>query len=514
MKNNSSGIDTHRLAINMFFSIVAFILNIAINFFVAPYITSKFGSEAYGFVKLANDFASYASLISIALNSMASRFIMIDREKGNSINANKYYSSVMYANVILSIILVIPSVLCVFYINNILKIPQILLKEVKITFFITFMNFIINLLFSIYSNCFYISNRLDISSIKQAESNIIRVMIIVIMLFLFTPHISYVALGTLVSTMYLCIINYTYSKKLTPDLEISARYFDFKKLLEILSSGIWNSITKLSQIFSSGLDLLITNLFVNAQMMGYLSVAKTIPNLITTFNSTIANVFSPNLMQLYAKNDIENLKKAIKLSMKSMCIFVTIPNAILITMGEDFFRLWVPDQPAYLLNILSILTVINSCVTGPAQPLYQIFTITNKIKESSIIMIVYGLSSIIITYTILNITNFGVYAVAGVSLIGSILVALFYHIPFAAKYINLPKKTFFPEIIKSCISLFVISIIGWIINNFIIISSWISWFFAAILTSIIGLVANVIIILNKHDKRILFEIILKKLRKG
>ena len=52
----------NQIAINMGFSIVAFILNLAISFFITPYITEQFGAEAYGFVKLANDFIGYASL--------------------------------------------------------------------------------------------------------------------------------------------------------------------------------------------------------------------------------------------------------------------------------------------------------------------------------------------------------------------------------------------------------------------------------------------------------------------
>ena len=47
---------TKQIAINMFFGIVAFVLNLGISFFITPYITGQFGTEAYGFVKMADDF--------------------------------------------------------------------------------------------------------------------------------------------------------------------------------------------------------------------------------------------------------------------------------------------------------------------------------------------------------------------------------------------------------------------------------------------------------------------------
>ena len=254
---------------------------------------------------------------------------------------------------------------------------------------------------------------------------------------------------------------------------------------------------------------------IGPQMMGYLSVAKTVPAIAASFNSTVANVFSPNLMMLYAKNDIQGLRKAAKTAMKFMCLFVSIPNAILITMGKEFFDLWVPGQPTQIINILSILTIINSCVTGPTQPLYQIFTITNKIRQSSLVLILYGFVSIVTTYLCVQFTDLGVYAVAGVSLIGSLVVALVYHIPYAARYIGLPKHTFFPEIGLNIISLGILCAVGFGVNYFMdLSSSWFMWFTGAALTGVLGLLVNTTLILNKEERRNLFLKLKGKLRRS
>lgn len=500
-----------RIAINMLFSVIAFILNLFINFFISPYIISNLGSDAYGFVKLANDFTNYASLASIALNSMASRFIMLKREQGDSNGASMYYSSVGIANIILSAIFVIPSVLCVCYLENLLNIPVALVTEVKLTFALTFTGFLMNLVFTTFGNTYYLTNRLDISSVQSMISHLLRVGVIVGLYTIFTPKISYLVLGSLVSSVYVICTNLYYHRKLTPELKLHYSRFRWGAVLEVISTGVWNSITKLSQIFSSGLDLLVTNLLVGSTEMGYLSVAKTVPNLLASFNTTIASAFSPNMMMLYARNDIDELARTTKRAMRFMCLFVTVPSAILISMGEEFFQLWVPGQPAKMINILSILTIINSCITGPLQPVYQIFTITNKVKQSSKVMIGYGFSSILITYICLKTTNLGVYAVAGVSLVGSILVALGFHAPFGAKHLGLPIYTFFPELIKSVICLVVVTLVGKGMNLIFSMNTWISWFAVAILTGLIGIALNAVIILNKQERIILKEMFIHKI---
>lgn len=509
------GFESNALAKNIIFSVVAFALNLFISFFITPRITNRFGSDIYGYVRMANDFANYASLFSIALNSMASRFIMLERTRGNTVAASEYFSSVGIANVILSLILLLPSALCVYFLDSLFDVPVLMVFEVKLTFALTFSNFILQLLFSIFSNCYYITNTLYIRSLRTAQASIINVAVVLGLFFLFEDRISYVVIGTLAATAFNVGMNWYYSRTLTPDLKFSLSNFRVKKVMEILSSGIWNSVSQLSQILASGLDLLITNVFLGPVMMGYMSVAKTVPNVIISFNATVGNVFCPNLMRLYAEGDTEGLKKAAKSAMRFMCLFVSIPNAIVFTMGREFYGIWVPTEPSQMIHILAVLTIINSCISGPMQPLYQIFTITNKVKESSLITIIYGVVSISSVYVALRLTDWGVYAVCGVSLACSLVMALGYHLPYTAKYAGLHKTAFVPEILKSILSLVIVILVGYGVKLFVDVSAgWIGWFTGAIITAIIGFAVNMAIVLNKEERAMLADKVKRHLPKG
>ena len=443
-KTQTGDFSSRALAKNVAFSVVAFVLNFFISFYITPRITGQFGSDTYGYLKLANDFASYAALFSIALNSMASRFIMLERSRGNTEKARQYFSSVGVANTILALVFVIPAVLCVRYLDTLFEIAPALVWEVKLTYALTFTNFILQLFFSIYSNCYYLTNTLYLNSLRLAQAGILNAVTVLSLFFFFQPRLSYVVCGTLAATVFTVCANLYYTRRLTPDLVFRFSDFSARHVWTILSSGIWNSITQLSNILTNQLNLLITNIFVGAAMMGHLSVAATAPNVIINFNATIANVFSPNLMRLYAQEDREGMKQAAKTAMRFMCLFVCLPVAILLTMGTQFFSLWVPTEPAALLRTLAVLTILNSCVTGPLQPIYQIFTITNKVRENSLVMICYGFVYLGVVYLLLKLTNWGVYAILGTNLVGSLLVASFYHLPYAARHIGLSRWAFFP----------------------------------------------------------------------
>ena len=84
--------DKKQLLVNMVASLVNFAVSVGIGLVLTPYIVRSIGAEAYGFIGLANTFVSYAQLLTIALNSVAGRFITVAYHEGDEAKANGYYS--------------------------------------------------------------------------------------------------------------------------------------------------------------------------------------------------------------------------------------------------------------------------------------------------------------------------------------------------------------------------------------------------------------------------------------
>lgn len=54
-------------------SLLSCLVSLGISFLITPTVIYKLGSEAQGFVTMANNFVSYAAIAAMALNSMAGR---------------------------------------------------------------------------------------------------------------------------------------------------------------------------------------------------------------------------------------------------------------------------------------------------------------------------------------------------------------------------------------------------------------------------------------------------------
>lgn len=494
----------NRIGINLIAQVVAFAINICISFFLTPYIVNKIGVEANGFVGLANNFIEYAQLLTVAINSMVGRFITIKIHKNQIEEANKYFTSVIVVNIVIAVILSLIFGGIIAFLTNIVNISPELVADVKMLWGFIFFNFIISLFTSIFSVSTFAKNRLELAALCNIKAYLIRAGILIISYVFFKPVVWYIGLALSAMGVYTLITHIRYTKKLMPELKFDKKNYDFEKIKELIKSGIWNSISKLSSILSSGLDLLITNLLVNPVAMGVVSLSKTMPTIILSFFGTIANIFAPQLTISYAKGEKEGMKTQLLFAIKLFGILASIPIAIIVGLGEEFYSLWTPTQDSHLLYLLTVVSCMNLAFALPVEPIYNIFTVTNKIKASSIALILFSILSITLVFVGLNFATSDIekmFVIIGVGSLVNVLRVLTFLPIYGAKCMGYKKTTFYSPIFKNVGLIVVLSIIAFGIKKIITVNSWISLIAVAIIIAVIGLIINFMLICTKEEKQ-------------
>lgn len=214
------------LIARIFSMIASFLSTMIITHIVVQYI----GKELYGFYQMSNDIINYATIITVALNSMSSRFITISYIRKEYDDANKYYNSVLYGNLVLAIVLAIPSIFFVGNLEKFLTVSEIYLQDVKILFGLMFVNFFATVCTSVLSAATFVKNRIDLDSYRTIEREVIRVIIVFVICRFFPPHIWCIGVAMLVGTIFVALRNYYYTIKLVPEIKLLKRkYFNKKK---------------------------------------------------------------------------------------------------------------------------------------------------------------------------------------------------------------------------------------------------------------------------------------------
>lgn len=486
---------------NMAANVLSFAVSLIISFFLTPYITKHAGVEAYGIIGLANSFTNYISIITAALNSMASRFIILELHKKNTSKANEYFSSVLLANTIMALVLLIPAVVLILNISA-LNISSNLITDAQITFAIILINFIVSLIGSFFGIVLYAKNMLWKGSLRTLESNVLRVLLIILFFTLFSGKIYFVVLATLVAGLYCIAFNINYTRKELPELKVRRKFFSFLAIKDLIVAGIWNSITKLSQILLDGLDLLLSNLFIDGIMTGNVSIAKTIPSLYTTVVALLSDSFYPEFLEYYSKGMKKELLQSIKNSITVLSGISGICLSMLIVYAKDFYILWLPESDANILSILTVLGTGTVLISGCIYSLYSVFSLTNKIKNNSIALLVTGILSALTTFLCLEFTNLGVYAIVGVSSVYGILRNLTFTPIYAAKCLDLNVFSLYPTIFKNLLNIALLIVLDMLVKNIVPVETWLHLIANGVIDVLVGTVITMLVVFTKEQRGI------------
>ena len=501
-----------QLAVNMAASFIAYGVSLFISFFLSPYIVRTIGVEANGFVGLASNFVSYANLITIALNSLAGRFITISITQGREEDTNRYYTSVFFANLVIAAVLSVIGVLVIVFLDQLIQVPTELLTDVRWLFGFMFFGCVVSVVGSVFSVAAFAKNKLYLQSVCSIVAGLARAAVIAGGFFLSTPHVFYMGLGTMVSDCYLVIRNIGYTRQLLPQVKIRKSSFDIRTVWELVKSGIWNTVTRMGHILAEGLDLLITNIFIDTTSMGILSLSKTVPSLINVLMSSIVGVFSPNFTILYAQNKMDELLDAIKQSMKIMGLVTNLPIIVLAVCGSDFFALWQPTLDPVQLQRLSLLTIGTLIFSGGINCLYHVFTVVNKIKINAIVVLGFSLAGTLCTLAVLKTTTLGIYAVAGVSTVFGIFRHLLFTAPYGAKCLGRKWYIFYPDIFRPALFSIISSLVCVVLLRFTA-QGWIILVCKGCCTCAISGIIGFFLLLNRNDRAYLIGILKRYISK-
>lgn len=496
----------NQMKLNLLMNVAAFVVQFIINFYISPMIVGKVGASAYGFLGLANDFVSYASIIATVFNSVASRFIAEAYYKKDYDKANAFFNSLIITNIIMSAVLGIVGIGVVYNLDKMLTISTNLIVDVKITFALVFLSYIITLITMVFTTATFVSNRTDIQGIRNIINNLVRFALIIVFLNFISVKLYWVALSSLVATTIIAIMNISLTKKLTPELIIKSTLARIDYVIVLAKSGVWMTFNSISNILLRGLDLTIANIWLGDYEMGLLSISRTIPNNVTSVIATLAPVFTPVFVSHYAKGEKKSLNEYIKKSINTMALILFAPITSFIVYSVDFYQLWQKSlnmEEIYLVAGLSCLTVIQAYFNSVTATMAQISVVTDKLKLPTVITFLCGIISFGLEIFLLKFTNLGLFAIVISTTIVLILRYVFVNSMYAAYCLELPKSYFFKTVIKTWLIIPLLFLESILIRKFIVGSSWIMLLFGVTVTALVGYAISVLVLFPEKVRIIL-----------
>lgn len=479
--------NTKRLSINLISSIIGTVVGLGVAFFLTPYLVGTIGKDVYAFFPMANNFVSYFTIIVTAFNALAARFITVNLVSGDVEQSKEYYSSVFFANLILAAIFIIPIIIIIIFLERFLHIPEQYVEQIKVLFSLVFLSFIINLITSVFGAAVFVKDRIDLKSYQHIITYVIRVLGYIGLFALFEPNIIFVGVVTVSESIANAAMSLYFTKKLLPDYKIKVSYIRAAAIKSLVSSGIWNSINSLGTNLLSGMMIVLANMLISAEASGTISLTMTLVNLCTTIISMVVNVFYPRMTREYAKNGITGLAKETTLSQYILSFVTATPIVILIVLGKEFFSLWVPEENAQQLFVISSICLLPYVVQANTWTLSQVFPVINNLKTPAIINLVFGGITVILTIIVSKIAN-GIVVIPIVSTIFNVIYSAVFLPVYVSRCLDIKIIMCLKPFLRGIVANILTMVVCFLLKDKFRVYNWLNFALVAGLFCIIGFV--------------------------
>lgn len=499
-----------RLFINLSANIVSYSVNILIAFVLTPYLINTLGKEAYSFYPIANNFVSYMGILTVALNSMCGRFVTVSIVKNEMDDAKRYVSSVLFSNIVMGLFLTIPMITIIVFIDKILNVPVNIVVSVRFLFCFVFASMLVHLLSSVFGIATFVRNRIDLRSVMQLISGIIKIFLFYTLFKFFTPTIVYVGVVAFVVAVSEFLFQMFYFKKLLPGIRITTKYFSLKHVRKVLSSGCWNSINSIGNLLLVSSSLIMANILYGAASGGIYSIVSTVPLFINGVISMLVGVFSPSITFSFAEGHKQKLVHVVEKSQSIVGLFSCSVIAVFVCLSKDFFKLWTPLEDANQLFILSSITIMPHFFIGCLWPITNLNVAANKVAKPAIVQFVLGFLNVFLVVFFSTMFQTGIMTICIICSLLTIMLVLGFMPVYAAHYLHVSYFTFYKVVLKMLVGTVVAMTIMFYVKNWFVLDDWLNLLSVSAIMGIVTLCINFMFMFNRDTRN---KIIMKFFKK-
>lgn len=489
-----------RLFINLSANIVSYSANILIAFVLTPFLINTLGKETYSFYPIANNFVAYMCILTNALNSMSSRFVTVAIVKGQIEDSKKYVSSILFSNMIMGAILLIPMVAIVVFLDCIMNVPVNIVASIRILFSLVFASMLVNIVSSVFGVATFVKNRIDLRSAMQLVSGLLKIVLFYTLFKFFTPTIVYVGVVALAVAISESLFQQHYFKRLLPEINISPRYFSQKHIKTILASGSWNSVNAIGSLLLTSSSLIMANIIYGAASGGIYSIVNTVPIFINGVISMLVGVFAPTVTYSYAKENKAELLHDMEKAQSMIGFFSCSVLVVFLCLSRQFFMLWTPAEDAEQLFRLSAITVIPHFFIGCLWSITNLNIAANKVAKPAILQLILGILNVLIVVALSQIWDTSLVTICVVCTSLTLVLVLFFLPLYAASYLNVSWLTFYKVVFRMLIGTTILIALFSVTTMPLHLDSWFSIMSVGVLMGIVALAVNFLFMFNKQMK--------------
>jgi O-antigen/teichoic acid export membrane protein len=412
-------------------------VNIAVGFFLSPFILHHLGDDAFGLWVLIFSLTGYYGIFDFGIRSSLIRYVSKFQATGDRDELARLVNTSLFTYTIVGLVMVVPTLLGGIYVDRLFHIPPGFLKDARILFWMVGFSLALGFPVGISGGILEGLQRFYLLNWTNIVATVLRAVLIVLAL----RH----GLGLLTVTL------------ITVSLPLAAsavRAVMAQRLLAIPYGWKYVSRDSLRQVANYGsvtfmiivagrlrfkTDAVIIGSMLSVGAITYFSIGARLVDYAGEVVSALAQIFTPMSSHFHAIGDYVQLRK-IFVSGSRACALVMFPlTVVLVVMGKSIIEAWVGTRYVSSYVVLLVLLIPTT--------LYMAQSTTNRLlfgmslhKSLAYVTLMEGIANVILS--IVLVRPLGIVGDAIGTAIPLLCTSLFFLPRHMCRHLGIPVRKF------------------------------------------------------------------------
>lgn len=495
---------------NLLINGLNFLVNLSIGLLMTPFLVSNLGISSFGLVQIAISLAFYGSILSTSLNQANNRFVSLSLAKESNTNTSILLNTILTLYMS-SFLIILPFILLIFLFPDMFfDIDKSLLPSASYLFLLVGVSQLFIMQTTAFLSPAYANNRLDIiQSINILRNGLKLVFIFIFILFISNSLVSVGAAFTIAS-MVSVIVAYVNFKKFVPFFKYNIKEFDWTNAKNIFHISGWTVVAVLGSLIFLQTDIILINFFLGSVKSGEFAILIQWSMLLTSISTVLSVVISPMILNKYAYNKIEELKRLFYRSIKYQGIFTAIPTALVCVYSDTILSLWVGDKFASLSMYLSIM-IVHFGVLFATRQILTVNTAYNKMKLHGLLTLIFGFLHITVSILLLKYTSYGIWSVIVSNLFFVLLLNSIVLPWYISTYLNESVTKIYVKLFHVIMAQLIVSLSAYTVKYLLAPDGWFVLLLSLLFSFLLATPLIYTTVLNKKEKLYIVSVIKERI---
>ena len=512
MADNSSA--NKRIAKNSIFMSIRMIIVLLITLYTTRVILQTLGVIDYGVYNVVCGFVSMFTFLNTSMSNGIQRFFNFELGKNGIVGAKKVYNTALIIQFLLAVIIIIlTESFGMWYLHNKMVIPYDRMFAAEWIFHFSIMSFLFVIMQAPFTAAVIAHERMDFFAAISVLDAFLKLGIVFALPFL--PGDNLIVYGALFASI--SILNFTlyaiYSRRSFEEIRLQGciQRSLFKSMLSF--SG-WNLFGSFSGVMKEQGINLVLNLFFGPVVNAARAVAAQVNSGLQSFVSNITMPVRPQVVQSYAKGDLQRTMGLTISISKLSCGFQYL-LALPLSYEIDFvLKIWLGDEVPEHSGLFIVIIFATSFLNNLNSAVSNVIHATGKMKLYQITTSLVALLAVPLAYISLRMGACPEIALSMVTI--TMFFAQVLAVFILERIVGFSAKTYFLNIVKPLLYVIALTILVPLITTTSISSSWYRLIFTIALSSLAVLLSFYYVGLDKQERVLvkqMIEVAKKKIMK-